>query len=239
MLVSLRAPPRARPRMGMVMMSTVMTPRAADIRSHCARTISHPRSTVKWASGTPSLVRRFLPPPPGPGLAAPAAGSYPIYNPKRAMIRFAMAIGSLACLLGSASPALPQGNDAAVAARAALDEYIRAWNEEDNDAIAAITNFPRISIGLNGQVIVRDNPEEIVVDFDILRAAEGWDHTTLDLVDATQVSPDKVHFRVVTSRRQADGSPYRTTPALYIITNQGGHWGLQVQSVLPPTFSAR
>lgn len=150
-----------------------------------------------------------------------------------------LAISFMAFLLGWASPVLAQGEDAAAAARAALDEYIRAWNDEDNDAIAAITNFPRISIGLNGQVVVRSNPEEIVVDFDLLRAAEGWDHTTLDLVDASQVSPDKVHFRIVTSRRRADGSPYRTTPALYIITNQDGRWGLQVQSVLPPTFSAR
>lgn len=155
------------------------------------------------------------------------------------MRKFALAMSFAACLLGSASPVPAQGEDAAVAARGALDEYIRAWNEEDNDAIAAITNFPRVSIGLNGQIVVRDNPEEIVVDFDLLRAAEGWDHTTLDLVDATQVSADKVHFRVVTSRRRADGSPYRTTPALYIITNQDGHWGLQLQSVLPPTFSAR
>ncbi len=161
-----------------------------------------------------------------------------IYNRKRDM-KFALAIGLAAFLLGLPQSARAQGDDAAVAARAALDEYIRAWNDEDNDAIAAVTNFPRISIGLNGQIVVRDNPEEIVVDFDLLRAAEGWDHTTLDLVDATQVSADKVHFRVVTSRRQADGSPYRTLPALYIITNQDGHWGLQVQSVLPPTFSAR
>ena len=150
-----------------------------------------------------------------------------------------LAICLSACLLGSTAPILAQGEDAASAARGALDEYIRAWNDEDNDAIAAITNFPRISIGLNGQIVVRDNPEEIVVDFDLLRAAEGWDHTTLDLVDATQVSPDKVHFRVVTSRRRVDGSPYRTTPALYVVTNQDGQWGLQVQSVLPPTFSAR
>ena len=150
-----------------------------------------------------------------------------------------LSIALAGCLLGSVAPARAQDRSAVVAARAALDEYIRAWNEEDNDAIAAVTNFPRISIGLNGQVVVRENPEEIVVDFGLLRAAEGWDHTTLDLIDATQTSPDKVHFRVVTSRRQANGSPYRTTPALYIITNRNGHWGLQVQSVLPATFSAR
>ena len=122
-------------------------------------------------------------------------------------------------------------------ARAALEEYFRAWNESDNDAIAAISNFHRVSVGVNGQIVVRNTVEEFVIDFDTLRAAERWDHSTLDLVDAAHVSADKVHFRVVTSRRYADGSPYRTNPGLYIITRQDGHWGLQLQSVLPATFS--
>lgn len=142
-----------------------------------------------------------------------------------------------ALLLLSGAPAAQEGPEAE--ARKALDAYIAAFNDEDNEAIAAASNFPRLTIGLDGQIVVRENPEEILIDFRVLRAAEMWDHTTLDLVDAAHVSPDKVHFRVVTSRRLADGRPYRTTPALYIITNHEGEWGLQVQSMLPPTFSAR
>lgn len=142
-----------------------------------------------------------------------------------------------ALLLLCAAPAAQEDPEAE--ARQALDAYITAFNDEDNAAIAAASNFPRLTIGLDGQIVVRENPEEILIDFRVLRAAEMWDHTTLDLVDAAHVSPDKVHFRVVTSRRLADGRPYRTTPALYIITNHDGHWGLQVQSMLPPTFSAR
>lgn len=136
-----------------------------------------------------------------------------------------------------AGPAAQEGPEAE--ARKALDAYIAAFNDEDNAAVAAASNFPRLTIGLDGQIVVRENPEEILIDFRVLRAAEMWDHTTLDLVDAAHVSPDKVHFRVVTSRRLADGRPYRTTPALYIVTNHDGHWGLQIQSMLPPTFSAR
>ena len=142
-----------------------------------------------------------------------------------------------ALLLLCGAPAAQEAPEAE--ARKALDAYIAAFNDEDNEAIAAASNFPRLTIGLDGQIVVRENPEEILIDFRVLRAAEMWDHTTLDLVDAAHVSPDKVHFRVVTSRRLADGRPYRTTPALYIITNHDGHWGLQVQSMLPPTFSAR
>ena len=121
-------------------------------------------------------------------------------------------------------------------AQAALEEYFRAWNEEDNDALAAVSNFPRLSIGRNGQVVVRDEAADIATDFEMLKRSEGWDHSTLDLVEALQVSPDTVHFKVVFSRRHADGTAYRTVPALFIVTSQAGHWGLQLQSVLPPTF---
>ena len=119
----------------------------------------------------------------------------------------------------------------------ALEEYFRAWNAADNEGIAEASNFPRLSLGNNGQVVIRDGAEDITTDFDLLRQAEGWDHTTLDLVEAVQVSDDKVHFKIVFSRRHEDGTAYRTVPALYVVTQQNGHWGLQLQSVLPATFT--
>jgi len=125
------------------------------------------------------------------------------------------------------------------AARAALDEYIEAWNAGDNEALARVSSFPRLSIGQAGQIVVRQTSDEIETDFELLRQAEGWDHTTLDLVEAVHVAPDKVHYRVVSSRRRSDGSAYRTGPALYIVTRQNGRWGLQLQSILPPTFTAQ
>jgi hypothetical protein len=121
-------------------------------------------------------------------------------------------------------------------ARAALEAYFLAWNAGDNGAVAAISNFPRLSLGQNGQVVVRETPEDIATDFEALRLS-GWDHSTLDLAEAVHVAPDKVHFRIVFSRYTSNGNPYTTAPGLYIVTNQNGHWGLQMQSVLPPTFT--
>lgn len=145
---------------------------------------------------------------------------------------------SVAMLVAAGLLAVPVvAQDEAAEARAVLEEYFRAWNDADNSVIAKISNFPRVSLGGNGLVVVRENPEEIAIDFEALRNAEGWDHSTLDLVDAVQASGEKVHFRVVVSRRRADGMAYRTAPALYIVTKQNGHWGLQLQSILPATFS--
>lgn len=144
----------------------------------------------------------------------------------------------IAALILAGRPAVAQETGEA-AARAALDEYLTAWNAADNEAIARSSQFPRLSIGPAGQVVVRQGPDEIETDFELLRQAEGWDHTTFDLIQAVHVSPDKVHYRVVASRRRSDGSAYRTGPALYFVTRQNGRWGLQLQSILPPSFTAQ
>ncbi len=150
-------------------------------------------------------------------------------------IKFAIGVLSVAaCSMAG----LTAQTDAEAEARATLDEYFRAWNAADNEAVAEASNFPRVSFGRNGQVVVRENAADIEIGFELLRRSEGWDHTTVDLVEATQASPDTVHFKVVSSRRRADGTAYRTVPAMYILTNQNGHWGLQLQSILPATFTA-
>lgn len=143
----------------------------------------------------------------------------------------------VAALILAGSVIVAQDTDE-TAARAVLNQYIEAWNAGDNEAIAQTSSFPRLSVGPAGQVVIRQSSDEIETDFDLLRQAEGWDHTTLDLVEAVHVAPDKVHYRVVSSRRRSDGSAYRTAPALYIVTRQNGRWGLQLQSILPPTFTA-
>ncbi len=152
--------------------------------------------------------------------------------------RLAVTAG-LMVVLGASMGATPSAQDDErqheAEARAALEEYIRAWNAEDNEAVAAVSNFPRVSLGSNGQVVLRETAEEIVTDFQMLRQS-GWDRSTLDLAEAVQVSADKVHFRVVLTRYAIDGDPITTTPGLYVVTKQNDHWGLQLQSVLPPTF---
>lgn len=147
------------------------------------------------------------------------------------------ACGAALALLAALAAPLSAQDDLAEA-RAALEEYFRAWNAEDNEALVAISNFPRLSLGRNGQVVVRAEPADIETDFALLRQVEGWDHSTLDLVEAVQVSPDAVHFKVVFSRRHADAAAYRTVPGLFVITKQDGEWGLQLQSLLPPTFQS-
>ena len=143
-----------------------------------------------------------------------------------------------AVVLAAALAAPVSAQDPLQDARAALDEYFRAWNAEDNEAVAAACNYPRLSLGGNGQVTVREGPADVVTDFARLRQTEGWDHSTIDHAEPLQVAPDKVHFEVVFSRRHADGTAYRTVPSLFIVTRQDGKWGLQFQSILRDTYRA-
>ena len=88
-------------------------------------------------------------------------------------------------------------------ARAALDEYFRAWNAADNDAVAAISNFPRLSLGQNGQVVVRETPEAIATDFDVLRQS-GWDHSNrLELGEPEKAQCDR-YKKILADERMID-----------------------------------
>ena len=96
-----------------------------------------------------------------------------------------------AALAVAATLAVPvSAQDPLEDARAALEEYFRAWNAEDNNAIAAACNYPRLSLGRNGQVTVREGPADVVTDFERLRQTEGWDHSTIDRAEPMQVAPD-------------------------------------------------
>ena len=119
-------------------------------------------------------------------------------------------------------------------ARAALDAFIEAWNTGHNDALRDTMNFPFVTVAPNGRMIVADTPRAFATDFDEMRARDGWHHSTFDLVQATWVALDRVNFKVVWSRHRADGTRYAGGTIFYIVTNQDGHWGLQLRSPMPP-----
>lgn len=113
------------------------------------------------------------------------------------------------------------------AARQALEGFFEAFNSADNEALQQYCNYPHAFVGAAGSIRVVDHWE---MDFDALRAREGWRESTLDSVRAFLVKPDKVHFEIVFSRHKEDGTVYRTVPGLWIMTLQEGRWGLSLRS---------
>jgi hypothetical protein len=119
------------------------------------------------------------------------------------------------------------------AAHQTLDAYMAAWNASDNNGVRAALNFPHIMLGAAGQVVVAAEPSEISTDFAALREREGWGSSTLDSFEAVDSTATKVHCKVRFSRYRPDGARYGSGRMLYIVTNQEGHWGIQLRSGMP------
>lgn len=122
--------------------------------------------------------------------------------------------------------------EAEAGAREALDAYFVAWNAADVPALRKTLNYPFLTIGPAGQVITHATPEDHEVDFDALRAREGWGSSTLDAADVIGSSGTKVTFVCAFSRYHPDGSRYGGGRVVYIMTLHDGHWGMQARSGL-------
>jgi hypothetical protein len=118
-------------------------------------------------------------------------------------------------------------------ARAALEEFLAAWNAADLARLRTTLNYPHLTMGPAGQTFVARTPEEFVTDFAQLRAQEGWHHTTFDDYRMIASAPRKVHCEVSFSRFREDGTNYGGGRVLYVVTDHDGHWGMQFRSGIP------
>ena len=76
-------------------------------------------------------------------------------------------------------------------------------------------------------------------NFEQMRQRENWHVSTIDALEASIVTRNKVHFELTFTRWHPDGTRYWTVPALWMVTRAGDHWGIQVRSLMPATFDAR
>ena len=107
-----------------------------------------------------------------------------------------------------------------------LDEFMATFNARDAKAHAATYNYPSIRLASGPEAI---GPEM----FDWL-VSQGWHHSAWDHRRIIHSSGDKVHFDTRFTRYREDGSKLGTYDSLYIVTNQDGHWGVQVRSSFAP-----
>jgi hypothetical protein len=127
---------------------------------------------------------------------------------------------------------MPESDEEAIAgARAALEGFMAAFNQEDAEAIRTRWfHFPHVRFH-SGKVTVMQRPE----DYHNLvwqRGGQsvGWARTAWDYIETIDAGPAKVHFRVQFTRFRADGSPIGSYRSLYIVTKQDGRWAIQARS---------
>jgi hypothetical protein len=122
--------------------------------------------------------------------------------------------------------------DAVIAARAAMDGFMAAFNAEDAAAIRARWfHFPHVRFH-SGKVTVIERPEDYSSNLVWARSGEsaGWGRSAWDLVEVIDAGPDKVHFRVRFTRYRPDGSVVGSYRSLYIVTLKDGRWAIQARS---------
>ena len=119
-----------------------------------------------------------------------------------------------------------------VAAIAAAQRFIDAFNAQDHEALADTLNYPHIRLA-NGAFATIATREAFIERSRAGKAhleTEGWDHTTVEAIDAVHAGDDKVHLALSVDRRHANGTVYKHFETLWIATRVDGHWGIQFRS---------
>lgn len=120
------------------------------------------------------------------------------------------------------------------AARAWLARFQEAWNSADLERVRDELHYPHITIGpAAGQVVVANTRDDFKTDFARMREVEGWASSSFEDFAPLAASETKVHFETTFKRFHPDGSEYGSGRVLYIVTEQNGHWAMQLRSGVP------
>ena len=144
---------------------------------------------------------------------------------------------------GAASPADLEASERAEIvgdARQAVLDFFTAFNAGDADGTIETLNHPHLFIAPGGGFsVAEDTSDGPRPNFDGMRQRENWYMSTIDSLDASIVTRNKVHFELIFTRWHPNGTRYWTVPALWIVTRADDHWGIQVRSLMPATFDTR
>ena len=118
------------------------------------------------------------------------------------------------------------------AAMTVLDDFMTAFNARDIEAWQKTFNFPSVRLASNTMVIIDEDyhkPEMFGRG-----ALTEWDHSAWERRTVIHAGDDKVHIDTRFSRFRADGSVIGGFDSIYVVTNEGGHWGVKARSSFAP-----
>jgi hypothetical protein len=118
------------------------------------------------------------------------------------------------------------------AAMACLDDFMTAFNARDVAAFEATFNFPSIRLASNTLAVIEPGYHRPDM-FDKGPLAE-WDHSAWERREVIHVGADKVHLDTRFTRFRADGSVIGGFDSIYVVTCEGGHWGVKARSSFAP-----
>jgi hypothetical protein len=118
------------------------------------------------------------------------------------------------------------------AAQAVLDGVVAAANARDIEGLRAKLNYPHVRFS-SGTVAIL-TPGDRKIDLYIMGPAAEWHHSAWLRRTVLHAGPTKVHLDVMLGRYRKDDTFLGAYEALYIVTLQDGHWGLQGDSSYAP-----
>jgi hypothetical protein len=130
----------------------------------------------------------------------------------------------------SLSAQVPLGREAADVrahlAMAALDRYLETWNSRDPKRWASSLHFPHVRPG-PGAFELSETPEQYAAGVNFTQTlSTGWHHSEWTARRVLQVGIDQAHVAGSWMRYTEDDRPLVGNEITYIVTNQGGRWGV-------------
>ena len=98
-------------------------------------------------------------------------------------------------------------------ARQAMLDFFTAFNAGDADGTLETLNYPHIFMTAGRFLGAEDASDRPRPDFEGMRQRENWHMSTIDSLDASIVTRDKVHMELTFTRWHPDGTRYWTVPA--------------------------
>ena len=93
-----------------------------------------------------------------------------------------------------------------------------------------VMNYPHVRLA-GDQVIVWHNAADYAAANDLTPLADtGWAYSRWDFIRPVQADATKVHFALQFTRYDAQDRAQQSFQALYVVTLQDGHWGVQSRS---------
>ncbi|MFN0119043.1 MAG: hypothetical protein ACKV2V_00925 [Blastocatellia bacterium] len=109
-----------------------------------------------------------------------------------------------------------------------LDDYMETWNQKDLAGWEATFHFPHYRLA-SGQMRVLERPG-MQDATKVWAGITDWHHSRWDRRRIVHISADKVHVDTRFTRYRADGSRIGSYDSLYIVTREGGRWGVKMRS---------
>ena len=118
-------------------------------------------------------------------------------------------------------------DEMARAAIATADAFTERFNARDPTGMDALLRFPHVILS-GEKLVVWDAPGRMPPTFfDDLARTIGWHRTACVGRRPVLVSTRKVHLFVDYTRNRADGSAITRHRNLWIMTRDGGRWGIK------------